>query len=358
MEDAIEQVKSTVNQIMLMRPGELQGTVEIWLDSISSVTSYLDLFLDPLLQIVTCPKNVEMFSSAAERISGLVAAVSGITHDLQKGTELDLVTSEKDRDDVTLVMMTQSHVTKMTPALCDAMHVVKKRPSDALQRTKFEAIKYQWATKFKLLNIALHDVLGAHCSFPQYEDRTDCWVVLENIQQLLDLFDIISEELPNHEFSELVTKHKLNLAGLADSFDAVHLMDRAAYLKLETHVSFGVYCLNCAVVEICHNISCLVPLLNPDLLDNTSIEFDPVKLSLAANSTVDRIGKLTDQISQAKSGRAEDVEILKEAASSLCACLIQLSDIPTNEVTFGHYLYFLYFFGVICRKCIELIVFF
>ena len=56
MEDTIEQVKSTVNQIMLMRPGNLQETVDTWLDSITTITSYLDHFLEPLLNIVSSPR--------------------------------------------------------------------------------------------------------------------------------------------------------------------------------------------------------------------------------------------------------------------------------------------------------------
>ena len=69
MEDTIEQVKSTINQILLMRPGKLSDSVGEWLKSISSVTSHLDTFLHPLLDIVSCPKNIDMFATSTERVT-------------------------------------------------------------------------------------------------------------------------------------------------------------------------------------------------------------------------------------------------------------------------------------------------
>ena len=63
------------------------------------------------------PRNVEQFETAAARIEDLVTAVRGVAADLQTAAQLELVTSENDQDDVTLVTMTQSHVTKMIPAL-------------------------------------------------------------------------------------------------------------------------------------------------------------------------------------------------------------------------------------------------
>lgn len=82
MEDTIEQVKSSVNQVLLMRPGDLQESVNEWLDSISTLTDFLDVFVGPLLEVVSCPRNKDVFSGAGRRVEELVAGIGDVATDL------------------------------------------------------------------------------------------------------------------------------------------------------------------------------------------------------------------------------------------------------------------------------------
>ena len=331
MEDTVDQVKGTVNQILLMRPGDLEDSVEDWLNSMNSVTSHLDTFLKPLLDIVSSPKNKDVFSTSAERITKLVESVTEITSDLQLGVDLNLITDEKERDGVELVNVTQDHVTKMTPALCDAIQVVSSRPNDTLQRTKFEAVKYQWATKFRLLNIAIGDILGSHSSFPEFPDRKDCWVVEEDVERLLTSVYLISDKLSDCGYKDLVYKHINKLGELRGKMSTVHLMDPDQYMQLRTDITFAVYCIHSAVITTCSAVTDLVPELPADLVD--SIECDPVTLSDTADDAIDMITTISDRV-EAEGGDQEKVQKMRILSSSLIETLVLISDQPSTEVPF------------------------
>ena len=259
--------------------------------------------------------------------------VTRITSDLELALELGLVRDEKERDSATLVTVTQSHVNKTTPALCDAIKVVAARSNDTRQRTKFEAVKYQWATKFKLLTIAINDTLGNHLVFPTYDNRKDAWTIIDDLEKLLESVDIIAEQLKVSQFNDLVARNTTKLTQLTEKLDSVHLMDPAQYIELRLETSFAVYCLQCAIQVTCGNVSAMIPTISRLMADESSITFDPVSLSDSADDAIDMIKLITDKLVAENPEKVSKTDQLSALSSSLMDSLVLISDHPNTEVT-------------------------
>eukprot|EP00116_Pleurobrachia_bachei_P000352 sb/3460614/ len=325
MEDSIESVRASVNTVQLGRPGELGESVTEWLNSITIVKDHLNKFLDPLLEIVSTPSNKEQFASAPHRVESLVTSLRDVVHDLERAVQLGLVKSERDRDDITLVTVTMDHLEGATPQLLDAIKVILGRPEDAAQRTKFEAIKYQWGTKLKLLTIALDDVLLPHCDFPvRYEDRASGHP-MDTVDSVLASVDRISEPLSEQEFSGLASKHITRLLTHKDC--KLPDLDVAEFVSLRVETCFAVYLLNTAVEETCSNVCGMIPALSRDILDVSSVEFDGERLGETTEEAIDAVRLISERVT----GGDKEVSQMKASMVSLVSALTRITDAPTKE---------------------------
>ena len=202
-----------------------------------------------------------------------------------------LITEEKEVQDVTLVTLTQAHVTKMTPLMCDAIRVVTSRPNDALQRTKFEAIKYQWASKFKLLCIATDDIIGNIHQFPPYGDR-HIPLLEETCQTLIDCVTDLQCLIDKEVYCDIIWLQK---AVLQSCVENMSYQSYTQYLKTKFRSNFALYCLRCAILHTSSHLHSKIPDLI-SLMDSDNLSFDTVKYTDNVDSAIDVIQKQSDRI--------------------------------------------------------------
>ena len=335
MEDTIEEVKGSVNRILLMRPGQLEDSVNEWLESIGRVTGHLDIFLLPLLDIISSPRSMEYFRRAPDRIRYLVGSISDVTTRLQQALELGLVSREKEQDGIALVVVTQSHVNKITPALCDGIQVILNKINDPIQRTKFEAIKYQWATKFKLLTIALDDVFRNYCSFPKFEDRFNAVLMRDDIESLLQSVKLIENNDELVPYKSLLQEQISKLEELKVSMETLNSLNAPEYLKLQIETSFAVFCMECSILKATKHITVLLPEIDVTMIDDNNISYDPVRLTDAVDDNIDGIQNI-NKITALRHPDSQHISKFNSLSSSLMESLITLSDKPcqTNAVEF------------------------
>lgn len=200
-----------------------------------------------------------------------------------------MITSDKEKDAATLVTVTHDHLDKVTPALANAILVVSERPQEPLQRTKFDAVKYQWATKLRLLLIALEDIIGAHFEFPDFGNGREVPGKIAEIEELVNSTSSIWGQVEGTQHGELSSKYRDALSELVSEMRSADTLSWSDYTLLRTRAQFGVYLVHCTVLACCQDITCQIPDISPDLANDSSVEFDPVRVSAAADQAADKV---------------------------------------------------------------------